>query len=135
MLTVIETPHFARQWPLYWGEDERGAFAAHLAANPLAGDLVPGSGVCALVAGDQVALFYLPAEEQQVYALSNRDPIGDANVLSRGMVGDIAGRLVVASPLYKQHFDLLTGACLEQEDVRVEVYGVRIDGDTVLIAL
>ena len=54
-------------------------------------DLVPGSGVCALVEGEQVALFYLPAEQQQVYALSNRDPIGDANVLSRGVVGDIAG--------------------------------------------
>ncbi len=98
-------------------------------------DLVPGSGVCALVEGEQVALFYLPAEDQQVYALSNRDPIGDANVLSRGMLGDIAGRLVVASPLYKQHFDLLTGACLEQVDVQVAVYSVRLDGDTVLVAL
>ena len=98
-------------------------------------DLVPGSGVCALVGGEQVALFYLPWEEQQVYALSNRDPIGNANVLSRGVLGDIDGRLVVASPLYKQHFDLLTGACLEQEDVLVEVYNVRLDGDAVWIAL
>jgi nitrite reductase (NADH) small subunit len=98
-------------------------------------DLVPGSGVCALVGDEQVALFYLPAEEQQVYALSNRDPIGEANVLSRGVLGDIAGRLVVASPLYKQHFDLLTGACLEQEEMCVEVYSVRFDGDTVLLAL
>ena len=98
-------------------------------------DLVPGSGVCALVGEEQVALFYLPSEAQQVYALSNRDPIGCANVLSRGVVGDIAGRLVVASPLYKQHFDLLTGACLEQEEMCVEVYSVRLDGDTVLLAL
>jgi nitrite reductase (NADH) small subunit len=98
-------------------------------------DLVAGSGVCALIGEEQVALFYLPEEEQQVYALSNRDPIGDANVLSRGVVGDIEGRLVVASPLYKQHFDLLTGACLEQADVQVGVYSVRLDGDTVLVAL
>jgi nitrite reductase (NADH) small subunit len=98
-------------------------------------DLVPGSGVCALVGGEQVALFYLPGEEQQVYAVSNRDPIGEANVLSRGVIGDIAGRLVVASPLYKQHFDLLTGLCLEQEGVRIEVYRARFDGDTVLVAL
>jgi nitrite reductase (NADH) small subunit len=98
-------------------------------------DLVPGSGVCALVGGEQVALFYLPAEEQQVYAVSNRDPIGDANVLSRGVVGDIAGRLVVASPLYKQHFDLLTGACLEDKDIQIGVYSARLDGDTVLVAL
>lgn len=98
-------------------------------------DLMPGSGVCALVGEEQVALFYLPGEEQQVYAVSNRDPIGDANVLSRGVVGDINGRLVVASPLYKQHYDLLTGACLEQEDVKIAVYRVRLDGDTVLVAL
>lgn len=98
-------------------------------------DLVPGSGVCALVGTEQVALFYFPGEQKQVYALSNRDPIGEVNVLSRGMVGDIGGRLVVASPLYKQHFDLLTGECLEQEDVQVGVYGVRLDGDTVLVAI
>ena len=44
MLTVIETPLFQRQWPLYWTEDERGAFAAYLAETPTAGDVVPGSG-------------------------------------------------------------------------------------------
>ena len=98
-------------------------------------DLVADSGVCALVGNEQVALFYLPQEEQQIYALSNRDPIGDANVLSRGMLGDVGGRLVVASPLYKQHFDLLTGECLEQDDVYVEVYTVRLDGDNVLVGL
>ncbi len=54
-------------------------------------DLVPGSGVCALIGKEQVALYYLPDEEQQVYALANRDPIGDANVLSRGVLGDIGG--------------------------------------------
>jgi len=97
-------------------------------------DLVEGSGVCALVAGEQVALFYLPQEEPAVYALHNRDPIGGANVLSRGLVGDIGGKLVVASPLYKQHFDLQTGACLEEDTEQVAVYAVRLDGDAVLIA-
>jgi nitrite reductase (NADH) small subunit len=98
------------------------------------GDLVAGSGVCALVGGEQVALFYLPDEEQAVFALANRDPIGQANVLSRGIVGDINGQLVVASPLYKQHFSLETGACLEDEQVQVEVYSARLKGDCVLIA-
>lgn len=97
-------------------------------------DLVAGSGVCALVGGEQVALFYLPGEEQAVYALGNRDPIGKANVLSRGIVGDIDGQLVVASPLYKQHFDLATGYCLENAAARVQVYNVRMEGDKVLIA-
>lgn len=97
-------------------------------------DLVRQSGVCALVGGQQVAIFYLPGEEQQVFAVANRDPIGNANVLSRGVVGDVDGRLVVASPLYKQHFDLQTGQCLEDEEVNLEVYPVRLDGDAVLIA-
>jgi nitrite reductase (NADH) small subunit len=85
------------------------------------------------VGGEQVALFYLPGERSELYALANRDPIGKANVLSRGIVGDVKGELVVASPLYKQHFSLETGACLEEEGVRVEVYPVRLEGDSVLI--
>lgn len=97
-------------------------------------DLVEGSGVCALVDGEQVALFYLPGEEQHVFAVANRDPIGGANVLSRGVVGDLGGELVVASPLYKQHYSLATGACLEDETVSVPVYAARLDGDSVLVA-
>ena len=96
-------------------------------------DLVDGSGVCALLGNKQVALFYLPGEEPPLYALGNRDPIGKANVLSRGIIGDINGELVVASPLYKQHFSLRTGVCLEQEEVSVEAYDVRLEGDSVLI--
>ena len=44
MLTVVETSLFARQWPHYWTEDERGQFAAFLADHPSVGSLVPGSG-------------------------------------------------------------------------------------------
>ncbi|MBJ7309353.1 transcriptional regulator [Rugamonas sp. CCM 8940] len=44
MLTVVETALFQRLWPLYWTEEERGAFAAFIAAHPLAGDVIPGSG-------------------------------------------------------------------------------------------
>lgn len=44
MFTVVETPLFQKQWPLYWTEEERGEFAAFLAANPDAGDVVPESG-------------------------------------------------------------------------------------------
>lgn len=44
MFTVVETPLFQKQWPLYWTEEERGAFAAFLAEHPNAGDVVPESG-------------------------------------------------------------------------------------------
>lgn len=43
MYTVIETPLFSKLWPRYWHEDERGAFAAFLARNPEAGDVIPGT--------------------------------------------------------------------------------------------
>ena len=44
MLTVVETTLFQRQWPHYWTEEERGAFAAYIAEHPSAGDVVPDSG-------------------------------------------------------------------------------------------
>ena len=44
MLTVVETSLFQRQWPFYWTEEERGAFAAFIAECPTAGDVVPESG-------------------------------------------------------------------------------------------
>jgi NAD(P)H-dependent nitrite reductase small subunit len=97
-------------------------------------DLQPDSGVCALVDGQQVALFYMP-KKSAVYALNNYDPFGNANVLSRGLIGDINGQPVVASPLYKQHFNLQTGVCLEDETVTIPVYAVRIENGSVQISM
>jgi nitrite reductase (NADH) small subunit len=95
-------------------------------------DLQENSGVCALVNDLQVAIFYLPGDKQSIYAINNYDPIGKANVLSRGIVGDINGQTVVASPLYKQHFNLQTGICLEDDSVvPVPVYGCRIHNSRV----
>ena len=87
-------------------------------------DIVPDTGVCALVGGEQVAVFRI---QQQVYAIGNRDPFSGANVLSRGIVGDLNGELIVASPVYKQHFSLLTGRCIEDASVSVPVYRAFVD--------
>ena len=94
-------------------------------------DIVPNVGVCALVNGRQVAVFRL--DDDSLHAVDNYDPFSRANVLSRGIVGDLKGELVVASPVYKQHFSLITGQCLEDPSVRVPVYPVRLDGDTILV--
>ena len=94
-------------------------------------DIVPDTGVCALVRGRQVAVFRLA--DDSIYALDNLDPFSSANVLSRGIVGDLKGELVVASPVYKQHFNLVTGQCLEEADVRIAVFPVRVEGDTILV--
>ena len=101
-------------------------------------DLVKNSGVCALanIQGEeqQVAIFHLPDTDNKVFAISNWDPLGKANVLSRGMLGNIGDELVVASPLYKQHFSLFTGQCLEDESASVSTFDVTIENDAVFIA-
>jgi nitrite reductase (NADH) small subunit len=85
--------------------------------------IYPDTGVCALVDGRQVAVFRL--SDGTLYAVSNHDPFSGANVLSRGIVGDKAGEPKVASPIYKQTFNLRTGVCNEDPKVRLDVYRVR----------
>ena len=98
-------------------------------------DLVANSGVVALIDGCQVALFYLPeADGQTLYAIDNRDPKSGANVIGRGIVGHLGGELVVASPLYKQHFRLRDGACVEYPDQSLRAWPARFNGDAVEIA-
>jgi len=98
-------------------------------------DLLPNVGVCALVAEyHQVALFRV-SDGEQVFAIANYDPKSRANVLSRGIVGDVKGELVVASPLYKHHYNLLTGQCLEDRGIRVPTYQVRVKNDLIQVAL
>ncbi|HTR00938.1 MAG TPA: nitrite reductase small subunit NirD [Candidatus Acidoferrum sp.] len=101
-------------------------------------DLVPGSGVCALVETggkpQQIALFRA-TPDGPVYAIGNYDPLGDANVLSRGIIGSLGERLVVASPLYKQHFDLQTGECVEDPSVKVPAWKTRVHNGQVQLHL
>ena len=94
-------------------------------------DIVPYTGVCALVDGRQIAVFRLG--DDTLYAIDNYDPFSRANVLSRGIVGDQKGEVVVASPIYKQHFSLTSGQCLEDPAVSISVFRVRLDGDVVWI--
>ena len=96
-------------------------------------DLVAFSGVCALVGDRQIALFFLPDEEPQLYAIDNWDPIAKAGVIGRGLVAEIDGELTVASPLYKQHYRLSDGKCLEHAELQLANFPVAFDGDKVLI--
>ena len=93
-------------------------------------DVLPATGVCALVAGRQVAIVRTAGA---VYALDNFDPFSKAYVLSRGIVGDRGGIPKIASPVYKQSFDLRTGRCLDDPSVRVPTYEVRIERGRVLV--
>ncbi|MGI5273065.1 nitrite reductase small subunit NirD [Nonomuraea sp. CA-218870] len=95
--------------------------------------LLPERGVCALVDGEQVALFR--TYDGAVHALGNRDPFSGAYVLSRGIVGTRKGEPTVASPLHKQVFSLVTGHCLDEPSVAVPVYRARVDGGTVSVSV
>ena len=87
--------------------------------------LVPDMGARALVGDSQVAVFRLSGCDD-VFAIDALDPFSKAPVLSRGIVGDLKGQLVVASPIYKQHFNLATGRCLEDEAVAVRTFAARV---------
>lgn len=90
-------------------------------------DILPNTGVAALVDGHQVAIYRLA--DGSVFALDNHCPASGANVLSRGLVGDLGGELVVASPIYKHHYRLKDGVCLEDKSLSVTSHPVQvIDG-------
>ena len=96
-------------------------------------DIVPNTGVCALVDRKQVAVFRIGRGEE-VYAVANFDPNARANVLSRGLTGSLGNRVVVASPIYKHHFDLRTGECLEAPEHSIDAYAARVYDGKVWIA-
>ena len=90
--------------------------------------IAPNTGVNALLGAEQVAIFRVGTTDE-VYATGNFDPFSKAFVMSRGIIGDRQGVLKVASPIYKQNFNLKTVECLDDAAVTLPVYPVRvIDG-------
>lgn len=99
-------------------------------------DIAPNTGVCALLNGEQVAIFKVKNALDSsandayyayyaYYAVSNFDPVGKANVLSRGLIGDSQQTWTIASPLYKEEYCLKTGESLADDTVRLQTYEVR----------
>ena len=96
--------------------------------------LEPERGRAALVGSTQVALFL--THEGHVYAVSNHDPYSGAHVMSRGIVGTRGGAPTVASPMYKQVFDLRTGTCLDTQGKdahALDVWPVTVRGGDVFL--
>ncbi len=87
-------------------------------------DVLPGTGVAALIDGQQIAI--VRTRDGQFAALSNFDPFSNAFVIARGIVGDRAGVPKIASPIYKQNFSLETGECLDDPSVRLAVFPIRV---------
>ncbi|WP_339723263.1 nitrite reductase small subunit NirD [uncultured Paraglaciecola sp.] len=99
-------------------------------------DLVANSGVCALLNERQIALFKVKSVNgEQIFAVSNWDPIGKANVLYRGLLGSVENVKVIISPLYKQRYCLDSGQCLDDDAIKLVVYPVRIEQNQVQLQL
>ena len=93
--------------------------------------LLPERGVAALLGDLQIALFR--THDDEVFAIGNQDPFSRANVMSRGIVGSRGDVPTVASPMFKQVFDLRTGVCLDDPEVSLPVYPVEVvDGQVVV---
>ncbi len=94
-------------------------------------DIVPNTGVAALLGAKQVAI--VRVGDGAVYAIGNFDPFSKSFVLARGIVGDRGGVPKIASPIYKQSFDLRTGQCLDDPAVAVPSYPARVEGGRVRV--
>ncbi|PJJ56241.1 nitrite reductase (NADH) small subunit [Mumia flava] len=89
-------------------------------------DLVPDRGAAALVGDQQVALFRLSGDDVPVRAVGHRDPYAGSNVMARGLVGSVGDVAVVASPLLKQRFRLDDGRAVEEPEVGLGSWPVRV---------
>ncbi|MGK2901709.1 MAG: nitrite reductase small subunit NirD [Mycobacterium sp.] len=90
--------------------------------------LLPCRGVAVLLPdGTQVALLRL--DDGALHAVGNIDPFSGAAVMSRGIVGDRAGRACVQSPIKKQAFALDDGGCLDDPAISLPVYRTRVTAD------
>ena len=92
-------------------------------------DVLPATGAAALIDGEQVAV--IRTRDGRFFALSNFDPFSEAFVIARGIVGDRAGVAKIASPVYKQSFNLETGECMDDPNVRLPAFPVRVSGGRV----
>ncbi len=97
-------------------------------------DLVPQSGVVALHEGEQVALFYLPETAQKVFAVGNRVPKSGANVIGRGIVGQLGADLGDRLAAVQAALRLADGGCLEYPEQALPTWTVRLNGERVEIA-
>lgn len=97
-------------------------------------DLLAGVGVCALHQNQQVAIF-LSACGNELFAVSNYDPIANANVMSRGLMGSSDSEVYIASPVYKQRYSLSSGQCLDDDEFSLKTFTVRRQEDDVQLML
>ncbi|HEG1903162.1 TPA: nitrite reductase small subunit NirD [Enterobacter cloacae] len=88
------------------------------------------AGIGARLGRKPIALFRFG---KSVYALDDQEPGSEANVLSRGILGDAAGESVVISPLYKQRIRLRDGCQVDNGEPAVRAWPVKIENGKVWV--
>ncbi|HCM9440088.1 TPA: nitrite reductase small subunit NirD [Enterobacter cloacae subsp. cloacae] len=88
------------------------------------------AGIGARLGRKPIALFRFG---KSVYALDDQEPGSNANVLSRGILGDAAGEPVVISPLYKQRIRLRDGCQVDNGEPAVRAWPVKIENGKVWV--
>lgn len=97
-------------------------------------DIPADGGACALVEGEQVAIFNF-ARRGEWYATQNLCPHKQQMALARGMIGSTgeACEPKVACPFHKRTFSLLTGECLNGDECSIQTYPIKVEGGVVYI--
>lgn len=93
-------------------------------------DLEDQRAATVLAHGQAIALFRI---DDRVFAVSNHDPFSRHSTIARGIVVARPGGPAVGSPTHRHTFDLQTGRCLEDDQVCISVYDVKVEDGVVLV--
>ena len=131
-----ETLHYARVRGQRQPHKASGIPLMHLPAEPWSEicpleAIPPEAGIGARLGSVRIALFRMGDD---CYALEDREPGSEASVLSRGILGDVAGEPVVISPLYKQRVRLRDGQSLDNPQHQLRCWPVKLEDGQVWVA-
>lgn len=120
----------AASWGAERGEYRRAPLADALAGGGVgrAGPCIEvGSGTGLLIDGHQLAVFR--TFDGMLHAVDNLDPVSGANVPLARHRGTKGGVATIASPIFKQVFDLTSGQCLSEPGNALAGHDIRdVDG-------
>ncbi|MCW7475161.1 nitrite reductase small subunit NirD [Leptospira levettii] len=97
-------------------------------------DFEKEGGVSAKIGNKQVAIFYFESRNEW-YACDNACPHTGDMVLSRGLLGDNNGEPKVVCPLHKRNFSLQSGECLNDDNLKVNLYTVIVENGSVYLEI
>lgn len=97
-------------------------------------DFLPNVGTPILYGDTQLAVFNNAARGEW-YCTQNMCPHKQAFVLSQGIIGDKEGLPKVACPLHKKQFSLETGEGIDDEELNIITFPIKIESGRVQVEL